>query len=178
MNNKKIKTIFLVWLTIFIVLTFFVVYSYFKLEKEKKFTSSLEKEILLEKESILSFENLLKNVSNIKADSEKANTFFIKRDEVVNLLNTIESLASTTKTQILIKSVGDKSVSAGSSILSVVIQAQGSYSNIFYLIKILEELPYQTEIQSVKISNEKVSDEKNQIISNWSADIKIIGIMI
>jgi hypothetical protein len=140
-------------------------------------SNALEQEIIIEKDSIQSFDSLIKSFSTIKTDSEKANTFFIKRDEVVNFLDSIESLASTTRTQISTQSVSEKKSTTNSNLLSVVVNARGSYSSLHYLIRILEELPYQTEIQNVRLSNNGGGEGQEQSGGSWSADITIVGVM-
>jgi hypothetical protein len=178
MSYKKTKTILLVWGTIFVVLTSIVAYGYLKLESTKISVTTLEQEVIQEKESMLAFEALMKTASNIKADSEKANTFFIKRDEVVNFLDVIESLASTTKTNIIIQSVSDKSSDPNSALLSVNVNAKGSYSNLHYLIRMFEELPYQTEIQNVRLINQGSGVGDKQGSNTWSLDVSIVGVML
>lgn len=178
MSYKKTKTILLIWCTIFVAITSLVVYSFLKLESTKESVATLEQEVIQEKESMLAFEALMKTASNIKADSEKANTFFIKRDEVVNFLDVIESLASTTKTNIIIQSVSDKSTDPNNSLLSVNVNARGSYSNLHYLLRMFEELPYQTEIQNVRLINQGVGVGDKQSSNTWSLDVSIVGIML
>jgi hypothetical protein len=174
MSYTKTKIILLIWVVVFISTTSFLVYRYLELEKIKESTSVLEQDILKEKESLLAFDSLVKTVSNIKEDSEKINTYFIKRDEVVNFLDVIESLASTTKTQISIQSVSDKNSDPNSMLLSVVVHANGSYSNLHYLIRLFEELPYQTEIQNVRLLSQGTKDQGG---SAWTLDVTIVGVM-
>lgn len=177
MNYIKTKIILSVWLVVCISMTSLVVYGFFRLDSLENTTTTLEQDIVSEKDSIQSFDSLAKSFSNIKIDSEKVNAFFIKRDEVVNFLDTIESLASTTKTQISIQSVTDKKTASGSALISIGVSASGSYTNLHHLIRLLEELPYQTEIQNVRLTRGKMSDDKNQSNTLWSADINIVGIM-
>jgi hypothetical protein len=144
--------------------TLFLVYEYLKIEKIEQYTKNLAQET----ETAKSFDSLLRASSNINGDSEKANGYFIKRDEVVNFLDAIESLGSTTNTQISIKSVDDKKNASSSSLLSVNLIASGSYSNLYYLVRLLEEFPYQLEIQKIQLVKG---------VPNWTADINIIGVM-
>jgi hypothetical protein len=162
---------------IFAIVTSFVVYGFLRLEEMKSSASLLEQEVIQERDSIQAFGSLVKNFSNIKEESQKANTFFIKKDEVVNFLDNIEALASTTNTQISIQAVSDKNTAASSSLLSVGVRAHGSYSNLYYLLRILEELPYQAEIQNVRLTNQRTTNDKGEVLGSWTADITIVGVM-
>jgi hypothetical protein len=177
MNFKKTKIRLLVCMITFAVITSFVVYGFLKLEEMESSASLLEQEVIQEKESIQTFDSLVKNFSNIKEESQKANTFFIKKDEVVDFLNKIEGLASTTNTQISIQAVTDKNTGSSSSLLSVGVKAHGSYSNLYYLLRILEELPYQAEIQNVRLTNQRTTNDKGEVLGSWTADITIVGVM-
>lgn len=178
MNYRKTLIILFVWIVIFLATTAFVVFGFIKIEKMKTSVASIEQEIIKEKESLQAFESLIKTTSSLKTDSEKINSFYIKRDEVINFINIIESLASTTNTQLSIQTVVDKKMPTNGTLLSVDISAHGSYSNLHYLIRLLEELPYQTEIQNIKLSKGSFVDEQKQSVSSWSADINIVGIML
>jgi hypothetical protein len=175
MNFSRTKIILGTWITIFVIMTSFLVFEYLKLQKTEEYTQKLQQENIQETESVRSFDSLAKTVSNIKEDSEKANGYFIKREEVVNFLDTIESLGSTTKTKISIQSVNDKKNASSSSLLSVALNAKGTYSNLYYLIRMLEELPYQSEIQSIRLTNGFSGDKKEAL--GWSLDIIIVGLM-
>lgn len=177
MNSKKTKIILSITIAIFVILTSLLLYLFVKLQSTKEYTNAMEVEIVEQKNSIQAFDALVKNAQNIQSDSEKANTFFIKRDEVVSFLDTIESLAKITNTEVLVQSVSDKDTANNSKLLSVVLYAKGSYSNLHYLIRMLEELPYQTEIQNIRLSNLGIVDDKKQSVAYWSADINIVGVM-
>ena len=176
MNNKKTKIVLFVWLAIFIVLTSLVVFEFINLKNENESVQTLEQDIIQERDSLQAFEILVKSASNIKGDTEKANVFFIKRDEVVNFLDTIESLAFTTNTKVSIQSVNDKGETPNNKILSVEVHAQGTYSNLYYLLRMLENLPFQTEIQNVRLSKSGSSSDGKESFP-WSADINIVGVM-
>jgi len=177
MNPKKTKIILYTWIAIFVAMTSFFVVVYLKVEKIKVETGVLYQQIAVDRESIEDFNLLKKTAVNIKEDSEKINTFFVKQDDVVGFLDKIESLGMTTGTQVLIQSVTDKKIATSTTLISIGVNAQGSYSNVHYFIRMLEELPYQTEIQNVNLSSKIITDEKKQSISSWSADVNIIGVM-
>lgn len=176
MNPKRTKIILATWSIIFLLTTSFFAFAFLKVEKIKIETAKLNQEIVEEKIASDSFSSLLRTVENIKENSEKVGKFFIKKQEVVNFLDKIESLASTTKTEISIESVTEKKNPEGGSIISVGVNVKGAYSNVNYLIRMLEELPYQTEIQSVNLKQNTV-DDKKQGLTSWSGNIIILGIM-
>lgn len=151
-----------------------VVYEYSSMKKMGISATNLENEAATEKQSVESFAALAKTASNIKGDSEKANSFFIKRDDVVDFLDLIGSLSSTTGAEIVVQSVNEKKTSLNQPLLSVGVNVKGSYSSVYYSLRMLEELPYQTEIQSVKLSSQTPQNSKSNI---WSADVNLVGIM-
>lgn len=177
MNPRRTKTILSVWSIIFLLTTSFFVLMFLEVEKIKIETDNLNQKIIEEKKASDSFNSLVRTVENIKENSEKISKFFIKKEEVVNFLDKIESLASDTNTQISIQSVTEKKIPEGGSLISVGISAQGTYSNVNYLIRMLEELPYQTEIQSVNLSKQTIVDDKKQSSVGWSGNIIVVGIM-
>jgi len=174
-TNTKIKLI--VWFVIFALLTSFVVYEFMLLDSVRNSTAQMEQEIIQENDSLQAYDSLVRTFSNIKDDSERANMFFIKKDEVVNFLEIIEALSKITSTQISIQNVADKGTASSSSVLSVDVNARGSYSNLHYLLRLLEELPYQTEVQSVSFTNEKVANNKSPISNSWVANMTIVGVI-
>lgn len=178
MNSKKTKIILLISFMVFAITTGFFVFVQMEIEKIKTESVSIKQRIEEKRQAIDTFNSLKKNTSDIKDEGDKINSFFIKRDEVVGFLNEIESLASTTKTKISIKAVDDKKMSQDNSMISVSLNAEGTYSSVHQLIRLLEEMPYQTEIQSVNLYNRTITDEKKQTTSNWSADISILGLML
>jgi hypothetical protein len=177
MNYKITKIKLIIWLVIFIAMTSFVVYGFMRLDSVRISTGQMEREIIQEKESIHAFDALVKSYSNIKEESEKTSAYFIKEEEIVDFLDNIEALAKVTNTKISIQTVSDKNTASSSSLLSVDINARGSYSNLHYLLRILEELPYLTEIQSVRFVNGTAVDEKARSSISWTADITIVGVM-
>lgn len=177
MNSGKTKIILV--LVIFLTATVCAgfVYQFMLIQNMKSHTLDLQTELVSEKESLNSFNALVKTTSNIKADSEKANKFFIKKDEVANFLDVVEGIASSTQTEVSIKSVGEKKIQ-DSSALSLNIGVVGSYKNVYYALSLLQELPYQTEIQKLKLSIDNGETGKILKENTWSADIEMVGIML
>lgn len=177
MNSRKTKII----LVLVILLTAFVctgfVYEYILIQNMKSHTLDLQTELISEKESLDSFNSLVKTTSNIKEDSEKANKFFIKKDEIANFLDVVEGIASSTQTDVSIKSVGEKKIQ-DSAVLSLNIGVTGSYKNVYYTLSLLQELPYQTEIQKIKLYVNNAETGKELKENRWSADIEMVGIML
>jgi hypothetical protein len=178
MNSKKTKIILLISLILFVGVTTFFVFVHIKIREVKSESVLIGQRIIENRRSVATFDSLKKNISDIEASSEKIDSFFIKKDEVVSFLDTLESLASTTNTKISIQTVSDKKVAPMGSVIVVGLNAQGSYSNIHKLIRLLEEMPYQTEIQNINLSSENGADNKNQAANYWSANITLLGLML
>lgn len=178
MNYRKSKIIFGMSCIFTLVILGVVVYEYIDMNKVGVSATNLENESVTERQSLESFNALAKTASNIKADSDKANSFFIKRDEVVNFLDQIGNLSAITGANVLVKAVNEKKTSINKPILSVSVHIDGSYSNVYYALRMLEEMPYQTEIQNVRLSSVAVSEDKTTKTSvSWSAEANLVGVM-
>ena len=175
MKTTRTKIICFIVCVLFVAVVSAVSYEYILIEKMEDETVSLQGELKSEKQSLESFTALSKTASNIKADSEKANSFFIKRDEVVTFLDRVEEVASSTGASVSVKSVDEKKSQANQSLLAVSVQIDGSYSQVFYTLRMLEELPFQTEVRNVKLSNVSASGQKK--ITAWSAEVGLVGVM-
>ncbi|MEI6480467.1 MAG: hypothetical protein WCO12_03025 [bacterium] len=177
MKYIKTKIMFGVGCFIFFALLVCVGYEYFKISEFKNNIVAIESELDTEKISLDNYTYLVKTASNIKSESEKVNTFFIKKDEIVNFLDSVEKLSSISNTIISVQSLGEKEPVGDQHILNVQVHIQGDYSDVFKAIQLLEELPYYTEIQSVKLSNVETRNEKNKK-KVWQADVSFIGVML
>lgn len=177
MNYKVTKIICAISCLFTILVVAVVMYEYVLIKQMGESATVLESELMAEKQSIESFSALAKTATNIKADSEKANIFFIKRDDVVTFLDELESLSSTTKAHVSVQVVNEKKTSVNQPLLSVVVRVEGSYSDVYYTLRMLEELPYQTEIQNVKLTRDPVSNQKTSNVPQWSAEVNLVGVM-
>ena len=176
MSYAKTKIILVLVGLITTSLAAIFVYECISIQKTKERVLAVRAELASEKESLNSFNALVKTTSNIKADSEKAATFFIKKDEVSNFLDVVEGLASSTQTNISVKSVGEKKIQ-DTAVLSLDINIVGTYKNVYYALSMLQELPYQTEIQNINLSLIKPEEGKKDQGNMWSADVQMVGIM-
>lgn len=150
-------------------------YEYMQIQTVNQNTASVETDLYTEESSLESFRQLAKTASNIKGDSDKANTFFIKREEVVNFLDVIEGVASSTGATVTVESVNDKK-DKDQAFVTVDIKIEGSYKNVYHTIRVLEQLPYQSEIESVDMGLSGGTSKTN--IPQWSADVNLIGVIL
>ncbi len=176
---KYIKTKIMCVVACFVLATLLVCvgYEYFKISEFKNNIVDIESELDTEKISLNNYAYLVKTASNIKSESEKVNTFFIKKDEIVNFLDSVEKLSDVSNTLISVQSLGEKEPVGGQHILSVQVHIQGDYGDVCKAIQLLEELPYYIEIQSIKLSNIEMENGKNKK-KVWQADVSFIGVML
>jgi len=178
MNYIKTKIMCGVACLFLVTLLFCSGYEYFKISEFKSDIVKLNVELGTEKSSIDSYVSLAKTASSIKDESEKINTFFIKKDEIVDFLNDIEKISNVSNASISVKSLGEKELSEDQHILNVQIHIQGSYSNVYRTMQLLENLPYYTEIQSVKLSHVEIENGAKNKDNVWQSDINFNGVIL
>lgn len=179
MRKTKLNTILIFVLIITALILSAVIYEYISMKNFGETSSSLNLELKGEQDSVNYFNELSKTAANLKDDSEKANSFFIKRDQIVDFLNLVDTIGSYTNTKISVFSVSEKKAGANQNYLLLSLNISGTYSEVYYATRFLEELPYQTEIKTLKLSrdNSVIDDKKNIKTNLWSAKVDLVGIM-
>ena len=107
-------------------------------------------------------------VKNIQKESVEIDNHFVKSEDVVPFLNTIEALAPRVGTRAETASVD---ISSDKTSLLVRIEVEGSFSGIYKFIKLLENSPYQLEFTSVDLLDRGVVGSNKLPV--WGADLSI-----
>jgi hypothetical protein len=130
-----------------------------------------KKQLEQDKNELKYFSKLERSMPDIKNDSERANDYFIKRENLDSFIDLIEEIKESTNATISVslhEQEKDKQ-----KYLDVIVKIDGEYSQVYHALQVLQELPYQTEIVSVNFQkNNNVKDAK------WSASVNLIGNII
>jgi Tfp pilus assembly protein PilO len=102
---------------------------------------------------------LKKSLASRKEDQATLNSYFTDNDHVVSVLDSIEGFGDPTGTAVSITSV-DISRSKLAT-LKISLKATGSFEGVFRLSKMIENLPYETNITSVNFSEHPADAGKN-----------------
>jgi len=111
--------------------------------------------------------------SNLAIALERAllDRHFVENSDVVPLLNTIESLASSVSVAAEISSVD--TAKDGSS-LSVGVRANGSFEALYKFFTLLENSVYELEFESFNMQKSSAqSDSEGVPVSKWDASLKV-----
>lgn len=108
-----------------------------------------------------SYKDIIKNSTG---DREKIAKYFLNKDQVVTYIETLENLA--TKTNVLLETT----VSPG-SLQDYELRINGTYSNVFRFISLLEQMPYYSKIRTVSLA--KNSQVETSASSLWEAQLKV-----
>ena len=174
-NFAKTKYLLALSSIFLFVVIFGLVYEIVFIKQAGEKNLLLQADLSAEEQSIASFKNLSKTASTVKDDSQKANNFFIKNDEIVNFLDLVESFSSTTDTQIKVQTVNEVAVNKDQKLLDISIGVSGAYKDVYHAMRILEEIPYQTELKKVSFSFDSSSEKTKTRI--WTAQIELIGVI-
>ncbi|OHA79748.1 MAG: hypothetical protein A2675_04015 [Candidatus Yonathbacteria bacterium RIFCSPHIGHO2_01_FULL_51_10] len=79
-------------------------------------------------------------------------THFLYADEVSDFTTSIESLGPTTGTDIIITNIGTKTAGKTDTNLMVSLTIEGSFAEMLQAVTLLENLPYNTKMNTVLMS--------------------------
>ena len=116
--------------------------------------------------------SLDQSIKTIEPEREELETHFAQGSDVVPFLNSLEALGSSSGCKAKISSVD---LSGDNTGLIVQLSATGSFVQIYKFITLLENSPYQLEIDSASIQNSVSGDNLKNNVNNstWEANFKI-----
>ncbi len=113
-------------------------------------------------------------LADTKSEQLTIGTFFLTSDRVVDFLEELEHLATSTNLESQTNSVTDASweglESSKWEALSVSLSTKGSWQNSYRFLGLLERLPYRSSITRVTL--QKIEEEKGS--ASWQADISLL----
>jgi hypothetical protein len=138
----------------------------------KEISQSTQEKLQTEISRRDSIKALINSVQTISKERAQLDTHFVRSSDVVPFLDTIEKLAKEAGTNAEVTSVG---LAADKASLEVEMKAQGDFENIYKLIMLLENSPYNLEFILVSIQNlnTEIVVEKDTKIERWTANFKI-----
>ncbi len=172
MQGKLKKTLLAIPIIFFLLLCvlFFFLYKNIKnnIEISKRVQVDLQKETL-RREEVKNFNDSFKLIEKDKAELE---THFAQSSNIVPFLDTIERISNSVG---VVTDVSSIEVTEDNSALSVQIKSKGSFEQIYKLLLLLENSPYELEFSSVGMYNnsDMSQKEKNNKKNEWVANFKI-----
>lgn len=151
---------------------FFVVVGIIKEKSEKSSIFSAELNGYLKKEVEI---NKIKNeIKNTKGDRLKLKKYFVDINDLPAFTKKIESLSKTSK----VDSITINSLSQKGNILFLDFSASGTFENVLYLLRLVENIPFKINFKKVYLN--KVNNINGKIVSNkWEGifNVEIIGFL-
>ena len=122
----------------------------------------LDKEILKEQEFLI----LKKTLAITVKEREKLNSYFVKNDSIVNLIEQIESLGKHAGVGVSFDSIslsGD-----GQDLLDLNFVSNGAFADTFYFLSLLESVPLALSFKRVFIAQEEsTKPESSELAGVW-----------
>ncbi len=125
-------------------------------------------------DAIKRLRNQIQNDTNNGFDLD---TFIVHPDQTADIVQKIESFGGVTKTKINTQSVATEespSLPAGSNLLRIVFNINGTKENILNCIRLVEMIPYNSKITKLNLS--KISNASSTDM--WSANVDLIMVKL
>lgn len=137
-------------------------------------------------------EDLQSIYDNTSSDREKIKSFLISQDKVVNFIEEIEKIGKDTDTDLSISSINAEDLSAKAEgetgYLTAIIETKGKWQNVMRAFELIENIPYSTSLNNVRLEAGKVipsglqapskSSTKEKITaSDWVLSVEIKALM-
>lgn len=171
-KNNFIGTVFIL---IFVILgaTAGCSFLFFKAHSERKSIIELKKIILQNNKKSEENKILADTLSRLKKEKEIIDTVFLKEEDFVRLIKSLESIGDNSGVVLKISSILSSAGEETKPKISFV--AKGSFEQIFRYMNMLENLPYLVIIDTVSLQNiqdakDKPDDSKKSAVSReWQA---------
>lgn len=171
MKNKT-KNIIILLSIITLFLLSFIVYFKLHLNDELKHIEEVKKSNFLALENIHAASGIKNKIKQVDEVEKSFDEFFIDKENVLNFIETVEKIATTSNVSLVIENVTPddthtkESLSYG--ILNMTLSARGSYSSINSFLNNLEKLPYYVDFNGIKMV--AVGEKGN---SEWSINMSL-----
>lgn len=172
----KIKNNFFitVFVLIFVIFTAIIGNSFlfFKVSSEKKSIIELRKTVLQNKKKNEEGKLLSDALGRLKKEKDTINAVFLKENELVSLIKSLESSGDNSGVYLKISSISPSVGEGDNPKISFI--AKGSFEQLFRYLYMVENIPYLVTIDKVSlqnIKNEKIShvDYKSSPSYDWQA---------
>ena len=150
-------------ITIFLCIVMIGAYAtlHFFLNKKMRLASENESRILLLQAKDEDVSAQKKLIDETKEKIQVLNNYFIPEEGVVDFLETIESLDAVTGTDTEIATVNVKEATdgKGKTVLYVALETVGTFTQVFHLLSLVEDVPYEIDMQDVSLSRIAKAEE-------------------
>lgn len=128
---------------------------------------------------------LKKTIKETEADRDTLQSYFVKEDEVVVFIESIESLGKKTNTTVQITQAQASQDPKKPSTLFISLSSSGTFSDVTHFLVLLENLPHDISVDKVLMSVQTtpeqviVDSKTGKIVSSksgtksWTADVDI-----
>jgi len=164
------KTKILLGGSLILALVFIALYALGYIVVQKKF-SDVKDLVLQSRQEVLETEQLQSTkhlINDTREQREKLNNYFVTEDEIVVFIEQIESLGSFAGVSLELNAV-DVVSDAGDDALSLKFTTYGSWEGTYYLLALIETLPYNIYIERVRVLREDSENKGSQ----WRGDFNI-----
>lgn len=145
---KKIPLFISILALVIACALFFFLYK--KTNDDKKTADTMQTEWQTEANRREQISSLQRSVKSIEAERDLLNSHFAQSSDAVPFLDTIEQLASSVGATPEITSVN---ILKDNSALTVDLKASGSFDSVYKFLLLLENSPYELELDSVDMQN-------------------------
>jgi len=179
--SKKILSIVML-LTIIIVVSVFMFF--IKIRNINKEIFLLQENINVRTENNLRLKSIEKTLEQTKINIQKIESYFVGVDGTVSFIETVESLGKKNNVNPRVTTVdvlNDSQIKDDyKEFLKLSINTDGTWTNTFYFLAALENVPYKISFNNISInkisSSSGVVDAKTQSSPKWqgSFDIQVL----
>lgn len=118
-------------------------------------------------------ESLEQNIGSTKDERDRLLQVFLSADGTVDFIDSIESLAKKTgvtfKVQTITEREDEPLVEAGKGLVVFSAEVEGLWDDTVHFLKLVENLPYKSSIETISVSNKnKSGEDKKPPVSFWS----------
>lgn len=156
MKNKFFTTIFVLFISVFLVLAgWFYIFS--KISSEKKEILELRKNILHREKKNTDEKSLARFLDGVKNERSLIESVFLKEDDLIRLIKGLESIGESSGVSLKISAISAEKNAASKPVVSF--SAEGTFEQLFKYLYFLENLPYFITINKISFQSEEDGKE-------------------
>jgi len=148
----------------------FVLFLYRQISINIKVTDQIEAQWASEIETQEKIKELELSVSQILEERTSFESHFVRNSDIVTFLDTIEQLATNVSAKAIISTV-DTAQDPPS--LLVGIRASGSFEALYKFMMLIENAPYELEIESFDLRKEGSVSDSDTFKPEWSVTLRV-----
>ncbi|MBI5816956.1 MAG: hypothetical protein HZB09_00860 [Candidatus Yonathbacteria bacterium] len=139
---NKTKQLLIIVLVINITLVGVYGFLFYSIKAKSEEASTLSHDLNARHASEESFSLLRHAVNDTKDDRVKLQSYFVRSSTINTFFDTLESLGKESNTDMKLSSPIEQR-----NILAINVSTRGTFENIYYLVRLIEQLPYRIEFK-------------------------------